>query len=479
MLSSSTDPAHGFSSLSARSFFSRWSGGWIELLAVALVLGGSFRACAKSGPVSGVLTSDSDLTGFHRWTQSEEQRSKLVKSETWRRPATAEERFRAAKRLAELGDPEGDAVVGWMYAVGEGVGRNWAEAASHLRRAADQSVPLAQVYYGLMLAQGVHGTTNRDEAFRWFKAAAAQGFPMGEFVLGMALQDGCGTPINHAEAVQHYDRSDAAGCMPATSNLGFMYEQGLGVARDPARALGLYRRAAAAGYSPAMRHLGSLYSKGDGVPRDLGEAAKHFQRAAVLGDPESAYRYGRMLLLGRGVPPNESEAAKWLRTSAKDGHPDARALVSEMVLGGKLPGDRPAAAREALATADAGSLMGQRLAGILCAGMVGNFKGLVPRNHPQAVAYLRAPAEAGDRESQGHLGYLLWQGELVPPDPPEAYKWLYLAAQQKLSQAVKQLPRMRSGMTEADLQEGKNRVETYRTAHGNAGPQAEFGPSDD
>src|SRR5438046_2069591 len=60
----------------------------------------------------------------------------------------------ACRRLAEQGDAQAQSVMGVLYAYGEGVPQDFAEASKWYRKAADQGNAKAQYHLGLMYANG-------------------------------------------------------------------------------------------------------------------------------------------------------------------------------------------------------------------------------------------------------------------------------------------------------------------------------------
>jgi hypothetical protein len=62
-----------------------------------------------------------------------------------------------------------------MYATGEGVPHDYAEAAKWCRKAADQGMAKAQFALGNMYAIGEGVPQNDAEAVKWYRQAADQG----------------------------------------------------------------------------------------------------------------------------------------------------------------------------------------------------------------------------------------------------------------------------------------------------------------
>ena len=92
-----------------------------------------------------------------------------------------------------------------MHYKGQGVLKDYKEAAVWMRKAADQGLAVAQTNLGLMYIKGEGVAVNREQAARWFERAAEQ-------------WDGI-----------------------AQTNLGLMYVRGQGVSQDPREAFRFFK----------------------------------------------------------------------------------------------------------------------------------------------------------------------------------------------------------------------------------------------
>ena len=106
---------------------------------------------------------------------------------------------------------------------------------------------VAQVNLGLMYFNGQGVTRDYKEAARLLGLAAAQGNPRGQFVLGALYYDGVGVTQDYKEAARMYGLAAAQGNANAQYNLGVMYDAGRGVTQDYKEAARLYGLAAAQG----------------------------------------------------------------------------------------------------------------------------------------------------------------------------------------------------------------------------------------
>ncbi len=83
--------------------------------------------------------------------------------------------LREWKPLAEEGLALAQYNVGFMYANGQGVPRDYAEAVKWYRRAAEQRQAFAQLGLGFMYANGLGVPQDYVQAHLWYNLAAAQG----------------------------------------------------------------------------------------------------------------------------------------------------------------------------------------------------------------------------------------------------------------------------------------------------------------
>ena len=97
-------------------------------------------------------------------------------------------------RCAELGDAGARSSLGWMYATGEGVPQDDAEAVRWYRLAAEQGYAGAQYNLGFMYATGQAVPEDDAEAARWYRLAAEQGLAVAQSYLGSMYANGEGVP---------------------------------------------------------------------------------------------------------------------------------------------------------------------------------------------------------------------------------------------------------------------------------------------
>ena len=113
-----------------------------------------------------------------------------------------------------------------------------------LKNAADQGDAGAQFNLGVMYAKGQGVAQDYAQAVAWFRKVADQGNAGAQFNLGFMYANGQGVAQDYAQAVSWYRKAADQGNAGAQFNLGFMYAKGQGVAQDAMIAYALYNLSA-------------------------------------------------------------------------------------------------------------------------------------------------------------------------------------------------------------------------------------------
>jgi len=96
-----------------------------------------------------------------------------------------------------------------MYANGQGVPQDSAEALKWYRKAAEQGNAAAQFNLGVMYDNGQGVPQDRAEALQWFRKAADQGSASAQFNVGVAYLKGQGVPQDYVEAHRWFNLAAA------------------------------------------------------------------------------------------------------------------------------------------------------------------------------------------------------------------------------------------------------------------------------
>ena len=134
------------------------------------------------------------------------------------KPSTAQE-LADLRAIAESGEADAQVTLGLIYARGEGVPQDDAEAIAWFRKAAEQGLADAQATLGLTYARGEGVPQDYTEAASWFREAAEQGHALAQLSIGLRYFTGLGVPQDDAEAVAWYRRAVEQGHTDAQARI--------------------------------------------------------------------------------------------------------------------------------------------------------------------------------------------------------------------------------------------------------------------
>jgi TPR repeat protein len=326
------------------------------------------------------------------------------------------------RKAAEQNLPQAQYELGLRYSNGNGVAKDSAEAAKWYRKAADQGLAAAQTTLAACYALGEGVSQDYTEAARWLRKAAEQNDAQAQDVLGNCYRDGPGVQKDDVEAAKWFRKAAEQNNAEGQYNLGGCYHDGEGVPKNQAEAVKWWRKAAEQNHVMAQHNLALAYAKGEGVRNDYVEAVKWFRKAAQQNDAGAQFSLGWYYYFGQGVPKNQGEAVKWFRKAAEQNH-----------------------------------VMAQHSLGVCYR----NGEG-VPKNYPEAVKWFRKAAEQNYAEAQCNLAGLYIGGEGVPRNYVEAYKWLLLAAAQGNQRASKPMGQLESLMSREQVAEGQKLAQDFK-----------------
>jgi TPR repeat protein len=126
--------------------------------------------------------------------------------------------YRLLRSLADSGNVFAQGIIGVMYAKGQGVPQNDAEAVRWYRLAADQGNAAAQLALASMYAKGRGVQQSDADAVRWYRRAAEQGESWAQTNLGVMYAKGQGVPRDYISAYMWFDLAAAQGDQAAVSN---------------------------------------------------------------------------------------------------------------------------------------------------------------------------------------------------------------------------------------------------------------------
>ena len=140
------------------------------------------------------------------------------------------------RRLAEQGDADAQSKLGVMYDnPARACPKTMPKPSSGSAWPPSRALAIAQFKLGFMYAFGEGVPEDHAEAVKWFRMAAEQGHANAQFSLGFMYANGEGVPEDDAEAVKWFRMAAEQGLASAQFNLGFMYDNGEGRARRRCR----------------------------------------------------------------------------------------------------------------------------------------------------------------------------------------------------------------------------------------------------
>lgn len=344
-----------------------------------------------------------------------------------------------ARRAAERGSSDGQAVLAYILTSGPESMRKLEEAHAWYQRAAEAGCPQGALGYAQSLARSVKDEGGRRKVVENLRRAAQAGLATAIHRLGMMTERGCGTERNLAAAAELYRQAAAKGNRSGQADWGRVLLRGLGVEPNQAEGESWLRRAALAGDPDAAALVGDIYAKEGSLPPNYAEAAIWFRRAAEAGHPVAARALGLFHLTGAGVARDPKEAANWLRIAADAGDSRARVDLAKLVLRGFGDGrvEDLAQARHWLEqAAAAGDLVAAFNYGLCLAEGVG-----VERDERRAVQYLRRAAHE-IASAQYWYGRMLVDGRGVAANAEEGRSWIVRAAAVGIADAEAALAEM-------------------------------------
>jgi len=132
---------------------------------------------------------------------------------------------------------------------------DYVTAVSIFRSLADQGLADAQNNLGSLYANGEGVTQNYAEAARWYRKAADQGNVVAMFDVAKSYDKGQGVERNDASAAHWYLQAAEKGDAESMNSIGIMYAMGQGVTKNCALAKQWLDKAVAAGSSTAPFNL--------------------------------------------------------------------------------------------------------------------------------------------------------------------------------------------------------------------------------
>ncbi|XP_014355865.2 protein sel-1 homolog 1 [Papilio machaon] len=247
------------------------------------------------------------------------------------------------EELANEGNADAHAGVGFLYATGLGVGVSQARALLHYTLGALGGSDFAQMALAYRHWAAVTVPASCPKAMQLYMKVAAKVAGKVSLSGGPAVQrarlldeaEGGGGALD-TDLIEYYQLLADKGDVQAQVGLGQLHFQGgRGVTLDVRKAQHYFQQAANAGNAVANAFLGKIYLEGgDGVKADNETALRYFRKAAELNNPVGQSGLGLMYLQGRGVPRDTTAALKYFTMAANQGWVEGQLHLGFMYFGG-------------------------------------------------------------------------------------------------------------------------------------------------
>ncbi|HYW75123.1 MAG TPA: hypothetical protein VFA48_00650 [Gammaproteobacteria bacterium] len=400
------------------------------------------------------------------------------------------------RKAAKAGNADAQYTLGRRYQQGHGrvqsnalAVRYFLDAAAQgepraldaLRSMAGSGVGEAETALGWLYANGNGVTRDYTKAYSWWHKAATQSDPVAQVNLGSLYESGSGVDRDYTKAAHWYRKAAELGDTTAQVKLGMLYTSGHGVAQNYRAAAGWFKKAARNGDMKAMVRLAELYANGQGVKKNPAHAATLLAQAAERGNPEGQVALGSLLAQGRVIAPNKEQAAVLFMLAKSDGNVRAKQSLAELqatlsqkqlalakrhaemwrtvhLVRRASQGDL--AAFEALRKMANNGVTGAQVA----VGSLYNAGVLMVRDFNKAAAWYRKAAAQGSANAYRNLAELYKNGQGVRKNHVKQLEYLMLAAAGGNRHASAQAAALKWKMTPTEVAEAKTHVDGLQVA---------------
>ena len=126
-------------------------------------------------------------------------------------PHFTDPRLTAWYQQAMAGDSNAMSSLGVAYAIGDGVERDYTQAAVWDRKAAEAGNPTGMAGFGALYANGQGVPLDYQQARKWFQKAAQAGEPSAMANLGIMYEKGNGVEIDRQQSIMWYRKAAQLG----------------------------------------------------------------------------------------------------------------------------------------------------------------------------------------------------------------------------------------------------------------------------
>ena len=325
-----------------------------------------------------------------------------------------------ARKAAEAGSADGQAILGYILSKGPKAMRDLDAAHGWYEKSAAAGCPEGRLGLALSFVRR-RQPEQRARIAKELRCAADAGLPTAIYLLAVLTEHGMGVPVDLEGAAQLYLLAAEKGLASAQFRLGLSLLEGSLSHKDPAAGEAWLRRAALAENPDAAYRLGEFYVK---RPKpDYAEAATWYRRAAEAGHQAAARSLGSLYLSGNGVAQDTDEGTHWLRAAANGGNHASQVDLANLVLEGASDlNDDVNAAEWFGVPASSGDAIAAFNLSLCFAEGVG-----VRKDQEMAARWMRRAAE-GMAQAQYMYARMLQDGRGMQADQKQARFWFERAA---------------------------------------------------
>jgi len=367
-------------------------------------------------------------------------KSEIVQGRVFIKPGPAQNIPRAVehfRKAAELGEPEGELMLGRCYIEGAGVKQDLEQGYNWITKSANQGYEDAQLW----LANLCTVTGEHRVAVKWLKRAAENGSTAANVQLADHYLEGRGVVQNVTKALELLNKEAIAGDPTAQLTIGNLYANGDLIPMDNAKTLHWYKKLAEQDIGIGLFRLGTLYTRGKGVPKDSAEATRLCRKAAEKGYVHAQYMMSHFCSLGQGTDKDLGEAERWLRKAADAGHSGAEFHLAQLV------SDKNGSKAEVFKWFDKAAAQGHPVAQYNLGVMYEHGDG-VAKDFAKAKQNYTKASLAGLADAHFNLGVMYAHGKGVPKNYTNAYVYHTLAWEGGVKEAKDDLRSLGKILTE-------------------------------
>ncbi|XP_026332861.1 protein sel-1 homolog 1 [Hyposmocoma kahamanoa] len=236
------------------------------------------------------------------------------------------------KQAADMGYVPAKIKLAWSYLFGEGVELDLEKAKNIFEKLADEGNAEAHAGMGFLYATGISVPVSQAKALVHYTMGALGDSAYAQMALAyrhwIYLEGGDGIKADNDTALRYFRKASELNNPVGQSGLGIMYLHGRGVPKDTSAAFKYFTLAANQGWVEGQLHLGFMYFGGIGIRRDFKQANKYFSLASQSGHVLALYHLGQMHAQGLGVLRSCTTAVELFKNVCERGGWGARLMLA-------------------------------------------------------------------------------------------------------------------------------------------------------